>query len=52
MSEYRVTMLFEFDGDLTEDQFWHRLYGSTKHSNLSWAIENFEEVGTEENDCE
>lgn len=52
MSDYKVTMGFELPEGFTEEEFYYRLYGSTKHSELSWWIINFEELETEEDDCE
>ena len=53
---YTVKMGFELPEGTTEDQFWRKFYGSTKHSGLGWCIEGeFEDHGpveAEENDCE
>lgn len=45
-------MLFELPDGFTEKQFWHRFRGATKHSELSWYVESYEELEAEENDCE
>ena len=55
MNFYTVKMGFELPEGTTEDQLWHKLYGSTKYSGLNWCIVGeFEDHGPveQENDCE
>lgn len=57
MNEFKVVMGFALPEGTTEDQFWNRFYGSTKHSELEWWIKEFEDTGARyydgsEPDCE
>jgi hypothetical protein len=47
MNEFKVTMGFALPEGFTEDQFYRLLQGSTKHSELSWWIIDFEDTGVE-----